>query len=327
MVFAFIGNSIRSTTDFLVQSQTGYQKYSLARDMANLGLHRHLRYSDRGVAAPANPVNYNGGQYSITSVTSGDTIWITSVGQYAESTYTVKAKLLHTPKPFPTAKAALGSSAHPTTINYTGQAAVDGRNWNADGSALAGSGNLPALALWNKTDSTNAAANKDHLTGVGNPPIKVDTTQDNPANYMEEYKASATYSFGAGTINGNLTFGSATTPVIVDCDAGADTTISVTFGGNVSGYGILAIRGSVKFKGTFNWYGLVVCYGNDNVVDLEQTGSSSIVGGLMVGGNAGATLTLKGTGSDNKLKYSSAALAQARNIGKLLYYQIVEWYE
>ncbi len=327
VVFGIIGNSIRSASDYLVQAESGYVKYSYARDLADLGIHRQLRYFDRGVTAPANPISYNGGSYSVTTSSSADTLWITSTGKYADSTYTVKAKLLHTPKPFPTVKAAVGSTAHPTTINYTGQAAVDGRNYDATGTTLTGSGNLPALALWTKQDSINAAANSSHLTGNGTPPISVDTTQPNPNNYMDEYKASATYSFTAGTVSGNQTFGTSANPVIVDCDAGDDTTISISFTGNVTGYGILAVRGNVQFKGTFNWYGLVLCYGNNNVVSLQENGASSITGGVLVGGTAGASLTFKGTGPSNKIKYSSAALAQARNIAPLLYYQVLEWYE
>jgi hypothetical protein len=325
-VFAIIGNSIRGTNNYLVGAESAYTKYSVARDEADLGVHRQLRYIDRGVTPPANPISYNGAQYSITTSISLDTLWITSVGQCAESSYTVKAKLLHSPKPFPTVKAAIGSSAHPTTISYTGQAAVDGRNYDATGTTLVGSGNLPALDLWTKQDSINADANVSHLTGAGNPPIQVDTTQENPNNYMDEYKASASYSF-TSDVSGNKTFGSSAGPVIVDCDAGDDTTISINFTGNVTGYGILAIRGNVAFKGTFNWFGLVVCYGNNNVVSLQENGASSITGGIMVGGTAGASLSLKGTGPSNKIKYSSAALQAARNIAPLLYYQVVEWLE
>jgi hypothetical protein len=44
-------------------------------------------------------------------------------------------------------------------------------------------------------------------------------------------------------------------------------------------------------------------------------------------GNAGATVTLKGMGATAKVRYSSETLAKARNIGKLRYYSILDWYE
>jgi len=42
---------------------------------------------------------------------------------------------------------------------------------------------------------------------------------------------------------------------------------------------------------------------------------------------AGASITLRGTGANAKAVYSSEALKNSRNIGRLRYYTILDWYE
>jgi hypothetical protein len=211
----------------------------------------------------------------------------------------------------------------------SGKASVDGRNYTADGSALTGSGDLPAVTVSRPADSTqivNDAGVAPYLTGS----IKVGTDPGalSPASFIPEYEQSAHYTFNTpGNVAGNWTFGSAANPVIVVCNVGtADTNFSIRFTGSVTGWGILAVNGNVKFSGSFTWYGLVMAYGENNVINFEAMGNPQIVGGVIVAGEE-VNLTLKGTGSGGKVKYSSAALDQAKRIGRLLYYSVVEWYE
>jgi hypothetical protein len=102
---------------------------------------------------------------------------------------------------------------------------------------------------------------------------------------------------------------------------------SASSSGDVLGYGILVVRGNVQFNGNFCFYGLVIIDGFNTMVQFGAAGTPQIVGGVIVAGNAGASVTLKGTGSNAKVKYSASALDQARKIGKLRYYSIIEWYE
>ena len=116
-------------------------------------------------------------------------------------------------------------------------------------------------------------------------------------------------------------------PAIVYCNAGDDPAFSIKFSGNITGYGILVVRGDIQFNGSLDFYGLVVIDGFNTSVDLGASGTPKIVGGVIMAGNAGATVTLKGTAANAKVVYSSEALANARNIGKLRYYSILDWYE
>jgi hypothetical protein len=326
-----LGINLRGTTRDLIDVHAGYYKYTNARNNARTGIHRYLRYVD-GIPGQSGPIpltaTLDNGDYSLVVRTQGDTLWLTSTGTCADSSYTMYVKLLFTPKPFPKARGAISIAATPATITFTGQAMVDGHNYDETGTTLVGSGDLPGVTLKNPDDSSSiaAAGAGGHILGL--PPISTDPNLMDPLAFMQEYIASAQYVFNTpGNVGGNYTFGSSTNPVIVVCDAGPDTSINIRFTGNITGYGILAINGNVKFSGGFNWYGLVIAYGKNNIVDFEAMGTPKIVGGVIVAGNAGATLVLKGTGTGGKVLYSSDALDKARHIGRLLYYSVVEWYE
>jgi hypothetical protein len=208
-----------------------------------------------------------------------------------------------------------------------GKAQVDGRNYDATGANLVGSGDVTGVATMEKADSTTVK-NAGGANILGNPPVKVDTTTIDPLPFLAEYKSSSDYSYSSsGTVGGNHTWGTSLAPAIVYCNAGDDTSYSIKFTGNIEGYGILVVRGNVQFNGTFDFYGLVVIDGFNTTVQFGAAGTPQIVGGMIVAGNAGASVTLKGTGNTAKVKYSEEALAKAKKIGKLRYYSIVEWYE
>ncbi|MFH0990883.1 MAG: hypothetical protein V1799_12790 [bacterium] len=330
MALAMIGFNINKTGSQAVEVQMGYMKYANARNLANTAVHAGLRALDRGNGMPLTAVSYNSGTYIVTDTSSNvDTLFINTRGTYAESTYTMRLKLFFDTKPFPMPNAAIGIRATPVSFSMTGAGCeVNGNNWTADGSALTGSGNLPGVTTMTAADSSTVyAAGSGRINGTV--AVAKDTNTPNPGTYINEYIANADYTFSTGTVSGNQTFGSASNPVIVVCDSPADTNFRIRFSGNVTGYGILAVRGSLQVGGTFEWFGLVVCFGESNTVDFGGNGTPSIVGGLIVAqpGAGSASLQLKGSGNRGKVKYSSAAIRNARNIGKLKYYRVLSWYE
>ena len=327
VVFGIIGLSMRGSTNHLVTAQTGYFKYSEARNLARMAVHTTLRAYDRNLSPIPTSGTFNGGSYNMVTVESGDTLWLASTGIFADSSYTMKVKLLRTTKPFPGVNAAIGIRATPVFFSMNAKALVDGRNYDPTGTSLVGSGDVTGVATMKKADSTTVK-NAGGANILGNPPVKVDTTTIDPLPFLSEYKSSADFSYSSsGTYGGNTTWGASSSPAIVYCNAGDDTSYSIKFSGNVSGYGILVVRGNVQFNGTFDFYGLVVVDGFNTVVQFGASGTPQIVGGVIVAGNAGASVTLKGTGNTGKVKYSEDALAKAKKINKLRYYSIVEWYE
>ncbi|MBM4160335.1 MAG: hypothetical protein FJ217_04455 [Ignavibacteria bacterium] len=325
LAFGIIGFSMRRTTTSLVEAQTGYSKYLFARNLARTAIHTTLRAFDRNLTPIPEAGAFNGGSYAVQYQENHDTLWLKSTGMYAESTYTMRVKLFRTTKPFPRVGAAIGIRATPVNFLIAGHAKVDGRNYDSTGTNLVGSGDVPGVATMTSSDSTTVAKEKDEIQGA--PPIKVDTSTIDPLPFLDEYKSNADYVYNVSGVYNTVTWGTESNPVIVYCNAGDDTTFSIKFTGNVVGWGILVVRGNVQFNGNFDFKGLVVVDGFNTVVQFGAAGTPQIVGGVIIAGNAGASVALKGTGANAKVKYSADALDKARRIGKLRYYSIIEWYE
>jgi hypothetical protein len=307
-------------------SEVGYYKYSCARNIARTAIHATLREYDKGTLPIPTSGSFDGGTYTVTVAPPNDTIQITSVGSYDGTNYTMNVKLLRTTKPFPPSKSAIGIRATPVTYNISGKPEVDGHNYDATGTTLVGSGDVPGITTMNGTDSAQVA-NAGGAYVLGAPPVKVDTSVVDPGQFIDEYKSNADYVYNTSGTYSGATWGSAANPAIVYCNAGDDPAFSIKFTGGITGYGILVVRGDIQFNGSLEFYGLVIVDGFNTTVDFGASGTPKIIGGIIMAGNAGATVTLKGTGANAKVRYSSAALAQAKNIGKLRYYSILDWYE
>jgi hypothetical protein len=326
IVFAIIGLNMKGTTEYLVKAQMGYSEYTIARDLARMAVHTTLRAYDRNLSPIPTSGAFNGGTYKVTTKVSGDTLWLTTTGKYADSSYTMNVKLLRSTKPFPKVNSALGIRATPVSFALSGKAQIDGRNYDAGGTTLIGSGDVPGVATMTKADSTTVKkAGGSNI--LGSFPVKVDTSTVDPLTFLNEYKLGADYTYNIGGTYTNMTWGSASAPAIIYCNAGDDPTYSIKFSGNVVGYGILVIRGNVQFNANFTFNGLVVIDGFNTQVQLGQSGTPQVVGGMIVTGSAGASITLKGTGTTGKIMYSSAALKTASTIAKLRFYSIMEWFE
>ncbi len=323
--FGYISYSVRNVVNSLTSAQVAYYKYTLARNIARDAVHRSLRYIDRDTNPPPTSGSFNGGTYTVSSTLSVDTMWLNVEGTYVDTTYRMYTKLLLGTKPFPGATGAVGVRANSLKLTFTGGATVDGHNYNADGTALDSEcPDKPGFAVMNTTDSTTAMSKSSNI--AGEPKVAIDTTTSNPDAYIDEYESNADYTFTTpGTYSGG-TYGTATSPKITVCNPGEDTSFSIKFTGGFNGWGILAVNGNVNFNGGVDFHGLIVVYGANNVVDFGASGTPKIVGGLIIAGKA-ASVTFKGTGNSGKVAYSCDALAKAKNLGKLRFYSVQEWYE
>lgn len=335
MAMGYIGFQMYRASENASDTQYAYLKYMQARNLARASIHAALRTYDRSqTPAVHSDTQFNNGAFRLDSLetsVNGDTVRMVSTGVYAESTYTMKVTLFRDTRPFPMPNSAIGIRASPVDFTMTGaQAEVDGRNYDETGTTLVGSGNLPGVATMTSSDSAEVIGEGAGRIN-GSVAVAKDTTTPNPGAYINEYLNNYDYYYTAGNIPnppGNV-WGSPTNPVVVVCDSPADTNYSCTINGNVTGYGVLVVKGNLVLGGTFNWYGLVICYGESNTVTFKENGTPGIVGGLIVAtpNGGGATLQLKGSGSQGKVRYSSAAIAKARNIGRLRFYTILDWYE
>ncbi|MGH2567071.1 MAG: hypothetical protein ACRDGA_01945 [Bacteroidota bacterium] len=338
-----IGYNISDTTQRALENNYTYYKYMYARNLARTAIYTALRSYDNGNVTPATgtDVSFAHGSYEIvslsTSAAPADTLRMTTRGSFADTSYTITLSLFRETKPFPQVNSALGVLATLQSFATNGKPQVDGRNYNATGTSLVGSGDLPGVTTLSSTDSATVYANAFHANGDTlirgatedgtNQRVVVDADPEDPSTFIDEYEQNHDVFLGAGTYT-SQNYGTSTNPVIVFCDAGTGT---VKFAGTTTGYGILAVKGpKLSLAGTFNWYGLVVILSDSATVEFDEAGNANITGALIVAqANYGnAKLSLSGTGSNpGKIRYSSDALMNATNVGRLRYYHILDWYE
>jgi hypothetical protein len=343
MAMGVISYNISGTTQRALENNFTYYKYMYARNLARTAIHTALRSYDNGNITPdtVNAKPFAGGSYRIVSLSTspspGDTLWMTARGTFADTSYTIYVTLFRTTRPFPQVNSALGVLATLQTFNMNGKPQIDGRNYNANGTALVGSGDLPGVTTLNTADSMKVYSKAFHPSGdtlirgvtVGGTQqrVVVDRDPEDPAGFIDEYESNYDQKLTAGTYSG-MTFGSATNPVVVFADGSGGT---VKFAGNTTGYGILAVRGrNLSLAGNFNWFGLVVILSDSATVEFDESGNANITGGLIVAQKdyGPAKLSLNGTGANpGKIRYSSAAIRNATNVGRLRYYRVIDWFE
>ncbi|MFH1739368.1 MAG: hypothetical protein ABIH23_10210, partial [bacterium] len=125
--FGYISNSIRSTMNTLSASMSSYNQYSIARDLARTAVHTTLRAIDRGIAIPTSG-SFPPGSFTVSTHTSGDTLWMTTIGTYEDSSYRMDLKLEMSTKPFFEPGGAMAINASVTSFKVNGQPGIDGRN-------------------------------------------------------------------------------------------------------------------------------------------------------------------------------------------------------
>jgi len=330
VALGLIGFQINRSAAIATNTQYAYLKYMNARNLARASVHAALRTYDRG-QTPAVGVDtkFGNGIFRLDSLRAspdGDTLRMVTRGEYAESTYVMRLTLFRSTKPFPTVNAAIAIRATPVKFSLSGKASVDGHNYNISGTNKVGYDDKPGVATMTKADSAIVVNAAGPLVD-GLPPVVMDPSTIDPLEFLDIYKNNADYMYNTPGTYAAQTWGDISNPVIVYANAGDDTSFAIKFAGGVTGYGILVVRGNVQFNGNLNFHGLVVVDGFNTTVEFGAAGTPGILGGVIVAGNAGASVILKGTGTNAKVAYSSEALSNARNIGKLRYYTILDWFE
>lgn len=331
----FISMNIRNATNLLTESQVGYYNYSVARNLARTGIQRSLRYIDLNPKVenytPPTSGSFNGGSYIVSDSVRADTMWLNVTGTYADTNYVMRTKLLRSTKPFPVLTGAVGIRANLTSFQMSGNANIDGNGALADGTDDPSCPDKPGVAVMSASDTgqIQLQGNNARITGV--PAKAVDTTTADPGLYMSEYRdnADTTINVPVGvnvTVSGEKTFGTTVNPWITIINV-PDTTKNIKFAGKVTGCGILAINGNVSFAGGIKFQGLIVVFGENNTIDYSEAGAAEITGGLIMAGSAVKFKLVGSNSGTGKISYSCEALRNARNLSKLRYYAVLEWYE
>ncbi len=340
MVAVRFNNTKNGIVPGLVQNVSGFQKYTMARNIAHTGVNMMLRRLDRNDTSIVGPLGRNQTAWMITNLMHGvcsvsvkltsppalDTIDMTSNSRYYDTSKGMVIRLVRKPVPFPTIGEALVLRTTNVDFSINGQAgAIDGRDHDVNGNLLPmppDTNYKPAVGVQNTTDSANVAWYKNQLIGYPGD-VKIDTNMMDPANYVQDYINGADYTYMDGTYGSNMVWGSPSNPVIVYASG---TNGGVKFTGTVTGWGIMVVKGSLWVSGTFQFHGLVLCY-NDVTIErdtLVNSGTPDIIGAVVMAGASGSEFSMKGNG---QLSYSFAALQMAMYINKLQVYRVIRWYE
>lgn len=344
VIFSIINTNINRQNNQSALNSYGYVRYTAARDIARNSVQITLRKIvtdlESGIPIPSSfslNGNIDNGSYSVnvTNIDDGEILRLVSRGKFEDTVYTVRTTLKKNPKPWPQSSfnSALGIFSTPVRFRFQPSAngGIDGRDHDSLGNLKPAPRNdVAGIAVRTSgdRDSIYKYAGSDTTKIVGNPRVSIDTAISNPETFVDELIAMADYTFqtpfnsggGVNTISEN--FGSANNPKIVYVN-GNDSNI-VKFTGNKTGWGILIVRGSIEFAGGYTWRGLVIGYGNTMIDFKVDVGTPQIVGSFIFGGAPNSKFDMRGNG---KIKYSRDALMKAKNVPKLIYYSIVDWYE
>ncbi len=325
IAFGIISWSLNSSSSAAVDATTGYVKYSTARNIARSAINLKLRsIDDNKPVAQTLSGNMMGGTYRVDSIfASNDSIGFRSTATYSDTVYRIRTMMLRTPKPFPNISGAVGIRVDSINFDMQGNSTrIDGRDHDINGNLISptvAANNKPGVEVMGPVDRANVGS--DSLKIIGSPRVNLNPNMDNPATFVQEYINSADVTVGPGNYN-NTTWGSVNNPVIVYANAGVSGEVKIN--GNLTGYGVLVATGKLTVTGNMTWYGLVIPY-STTILDFSTlTGSSKIVGAILMGGANNSTFQMKGSAD---VLYSKAALDKAKMIGKLLYYRVLSWYE
>ncbi|HZY10758.1 MAG TPA: hypothetical protein VFF29_06345 [Bacteroidota bacterium] len=326
---SIISLSINKSKTGAVENTAGFAKYSAARNIAHTTVNMALRAIDRGDTGFVRPLRrgelverkwelMGGGSYlSMRANVSKDTIDMVVEAFYLDTTKIMDLRLRSYPKPFPQVNAAVGLASDNITFQMNGSPHIYGENFDMDGTPGNSAYDTIGVAVKTVAESTQVAGYGSKISGDPQQVI-IDPPED-PGLYVQEYISGADYVFADGSNNSGI-YGSADQPVIGYCNG------RVKFGGGGKFYGVLIVNKSVEFVGTFDVYGLTLCYQANPADSIEltsSTGTPQLWGGVIMSG-AGGRFIMKGT---SDVRYSVEALEMAKYIGKMQAYQVLRWYE
>lgn len=316
----FLGYSLNRSNVSSVGNMTAYYKYSTARNIAHTAVTIALHQLETGHDATVFTGDVMSGRYDVSIAYDGDTLNMTSRGHFIDTSYTMILRLLPYAKPFPNVQAAVMLPVDSVRFSMNGTPWIDGRNHDINGNLLSDGNDKAGVLTMTGGDSTTVAAYNSQITG--SPQVNVDPDMANPLNYVDEYITDADYNYTAGKYGSNATWGSASSPVIVVCEAG---TSSVEFAGTIEGWGILVVKGNLALSGSFTFHGLVLVYQTGSIDDQVTTGGAPrVIGAIIMTGGDGSKFQMKGSSA---FLYSQDALDKAQHIKKLQAYRILSWYE
>lgn len=325
LTVGIVGYSLNNSKTGTIENVAGFDKYTMSRNIAHTAVNMALRALDRNdslfIATKSLSASVMGGTATVVlsypSLPALDTVDLTTTATFMDTTRSMKLRLHRRPIPFPVVKQAVGLRVPNAVFSMSGTPKIDGNNHSMAGVKLPSSAlDKPGVGFLTAADTLDAVPYASKIDGTSD--AVFDTTIEDPGPYAPEYISAADRVFSSGTYGSNMTWGSPAAPQIVFADG------DVKFNGNIDGWGILLVRGTLTLAGTFKFRGLVIAYQEAKIDVQFSTGTPDVIGGLIMSAASGGKFEMKG---NSAVVYSKEALDMAQFINKLQVYRVIRWYE
>src|ERR1051325_317289 len=192
------------------------------------------------------------------------------------------------------------SSTSPAALYSQDNTTLNGSSITISGNdaGTCGGSNLSAGFVYSdpSTNNTHSLSRNGGPTLTGNPATQTGTTNMNLQSYVDGLKGAATVTLTADVSaggNDRTSYGSSTNYVTVYSDATqqADGELRLN---NVTGYGILVVKGNLQLAGNIDWHGIIIATG---VITASGGGSNSknIQGQIYSGSSSLGDTTVSGS--------------------------------
>jgi Tfp pilus assembly protein PilX len=214
------------------------------------------------------------------------------------------------------------SGSSPAALYSKDNTTLNGSSINISGvdAGSCGGSNLSAVYVYSDPSTPHTLTQNGSPTLGGNPATQIGTTSLDLQSYVDNLKGSASVTLTedvSASGNGTTSYGSPTNYVTVYADATQQGDGELRLN-NVTGYGILLVKGNLQLAGNINWNGIIIATG---VVTASGGGSNSknIQGQIYSGASSLGDTTVSGSVT---IGYNSCDVKKALSSQPL---KVVNW--
>jgi hypothetical protein len=314
--------NLNANTNRSLDTTLDMYKQTQARLISNSGIEVYLEKMrrDKSLNGTFTDNDLLGGKFDLYISGPDTNLTIRSVGYYSDKIHTSIVNARREPVKMPGVNSALYISSNAVSLNLNGNVDINGNDHKLNGTP-GSEPSLPGIGVDDFTDSAFVINNvKSKITktieGYGGAP-SVYTVPDETdwLALSEEFIFSADTVLTTGTYSSGSEFGTITNPIITYCNGDVDFT-------DASGAGIMIINGNINLSGNFNYYGIVIVYGQSSI-RCQTIGNNGIYGGAILVGDA---VSIESQGNA-KFYYSWEAINLCKVNLKSSRFKILSWLE
>jgi len=314
--------NLNANTNRSLDTTLDMYKTTQARLISNSGIEVYLEKMRRDKDLTGNFMDNDllGGKYNLYISGPDSNLTIRSVGYYDDKIHTSIVNAKREPVKMPGVNSALYISSNNVSLNLNGNVDINGNDHHMNGTPGT-TASLPGIGVDDATDSAYVINNvkskiSKSIEGSGGAP-SVRTVPDTTdwLGLSEDFIFSADTILTTGTYSSGSEFGTIDDPIITYCNGDVNFT-------SATGYGIMIINGNITLSGNFNYYGVVIVYGQSSI-SCQTIGNNGIYGGAIL---VGEDVSVQSQGNA-QFYYSYDAIQLGQLKLKSSRFEILSWLE